>query len=190
MKPRLIGLSAALLTLASGIALFAAAEKLPFVIIGEPAAANNYIASGWMGNTKSIAMDDKCTTNPHTGKTCMKVDYKEGADWAGVVWQNPANDWGEVDGGFDLTGAKKLTIWARGEKGGEKVKFGFGIIGSDKKFHDSDKGETEVTLTTDWKQYTIDLTGKDLSKIKTGFSWVVGGQGDPITFYLDDVQFE
>jgi hypothetical protein len=50
--------------------------------------------------------------------------------WGGVVWQHPANDWGDANGGFNLTGAKKLTFWARGEKGGEKVSFEFGLLGA------------------------------------------------------------
>gem|GEM_PF-6635581 len=35
-----------------------------------------------------------------------------------------------------------------------------------------------------------DLKGKDLSQIKTGFTWVVGAKGQPVTFFLDDIRFE
>ena len=47
-----------------------------------------------------------------------------------------------------------------------------------------------VILTKEWKQYTIPLDGKDLSRIKTGF-WFVSGPtaGAPTTFYLDDIVF-
>jgi hypothetical protein len=34
------------------------------------------------------------------------------------------------------------------------------------------------------------LSGLDLSRIITGFAWVVAGQGAPVTFYLDDVRYE
>ena len=34
------------------------------------------------------------------------------------------------------------------------------------------------------------MGGKDLKQIKTGFCWVVAGQGAPVTFYLDDIQYE
>jgi len=37
---------------------------------------------------------------------------------------------------------------------------------------------------------SIDLSGKDLSRIKTGFVWIATGQGAPIDFYLDDIQYE
>ena len=89
------------------------------------------------------------------------------------------------------TGAKNLTFWARGENGGEKVTFKFGIIGPDKKYADSSEGELDdLSLTTKWKQYSIKLAGKDLSRIKTGFAWALNGQGQRIIFYLADIQFE
>ncbi len=103
-----------------------------------------YIPSGYMGNAGAIKMDANCETNPHSGKTCIKVEYTAKDNWGGVVWQSPANDWGDAPGGFDLTGAKKLTFWARGEKGGEIVNFSFGIIGKDKPFSDTASNQLEV----------------------------------------------
>ena len=35
-----------------------------------------------------------------------------------------------------------------------------------------------------------ELADMDLSCIKTGFGWVAAGQGAPVVFYLDDVQYE
>ncbi len=166
------------------------AMRLPLVIYGDGAPASGYFASGWMGNNQAIAMDDKCTTSPHSGSTCLKIQYKAADNFGGVVWQNPAKNWGDNDGGLNLTGAKKLTFWARGETGGEKVEFKFGVLDKTKKFSDTASGGMTVTLTKDWTQYTIDLDGKDMSKIITGFCWVLAGQGSPVTFYLDDVQYE
>ncbi len=163
--------------------------KLPFALMEEGVAAA-YIPSGWMGETGAIAMNPGDTDNPHSGKTSLKVSFNANAGWGGVVWQSPANDWGDQAGGFDLTGATKLTFWARGDKGGEKVKFGFGVIGRDKTYFDTAKGETEVTLTPEWKQYTIDLSNKDLKRIKSGFFWSLAGQGAPLSFHLDDIRYE
>jgi hypothetical protein len=90
-----------------------------------------------------------------------------------------------------VAGAKRLTFWARGEQGDEVVSFQFGLLGADKRYHDTAKGQVEkARLTTDWKQYSIDLAGADLSRIITGFAWVVGGRGKPVTFYIDDVRYE
>ncbi len=170
----------------------AAAVKLPFTVYAEKGDPDNhYIPSGWMGNAKSVKMDDACTNNPHAGKTCLRFDYNEAADWAGVVWQDPINDWGDQVGGYNLTGAKKLIFWARGEKGGEVINFKFGVLGADKKYPDTDSGESgALKLTKEWQAHSIDLTGKDLTRIKTGFVWTLAGQGMPVTFYLDDIRFE
>jgi len=170
----------------------ATVAKLPFTIYAEKGEANNhFIPSGWMGHAKSLKMDEAWTNNPHAGKNCLRFDYLESADWAGIVWQDPANDWGDQPGGYNLTGAKKLTFWARGEKGGEVINFKFGVLGADKKYPDTDSGESgAIKLTKDWQAHAIDLTGKDLTRIKTGFGWTLAGQGAPVTFYVDDIRFE
>ena len=188
----------ALLALAAVAALAASAPltaaeaapkaTLPAIIAGEGGEAL-WIPSGYMGETDAIAIDAESKDQPHTGSTCLKATYSRDAGWGGVVWQHPENDWGEKPGGFDLGGAKRLTFWARGAQGGEVVKFGFGILGADKPYHDSAKGEKQLTLTREWTEYGFDLAGLDLSRIKTGFMWVVGGQGKPVVFYLDDAQF-
>lgn len=163
--------------------------KIPFVIYAD-GAESPYASSGWMGNTGAIVMDPKCEENPHTGKTCLKVQYNASDNWGGVAFQSPANDWGDLPGGYDLSAAKKLTFWARGDAGGEQVEVKVGAIGNDKKFHDTATVAKKLSLTKEWKQYEIDLAGNNLSRIKTGFVWSVGGQGKPITFYFDDVRFE
>lgn len=168
----------------------AGATKLPFVLYADDVERHPYIWSGWMGNTQAIGVDEKCTIQPRTGQFCMKLEYRASDGFGGVVWVNPPDDWGDRPGGFNLTGAQKLTFWARGEQGGERVEFKFGVIGKEKPFHDTDSGGTVVTLTKEWKQYEIPLAGKDLTNVKTGFVWVVGGQGRPVTFYVDDVRYE
>jgi hypothetical protein len=173
------------------IASSAKPRKAPLVIYGDGARATPFAWSGWMGDNAHIALDDKCTDNPHSGATCMKCEFRATSGFAGIAGQNPPNDWGDVPGGIDLSGSRKLTFWARGEAGGEVVSFKVGILGGEKKYPDSDHAElTNVTLTRDWKQYEIDLAGKDLHRIKTGFVWVLDAHGKPTTFYLDDIQYE
>lgn len=165
--------------------------KLPLVVYDEGTQTDlPYTPSGYMGNTGAIKMDMNSPDHPHTGKTCLEVTYTASDNWGGVVWQDPANDWGDRPGGQNLSGAKALTFWARGAQGGEVVTFQFGLLGKDKTYSDTASGKLDkVALTKDWKQYTIDLTGKDLSRIKTGFCWVVAGQGHPVQFSLDDIRY-
>lgn len=164
------------------------AMKLPCIVYAD-GSPELWYASGYMGNTGAIKMDAGCMDNPHTGDTCLKVSYNAADNWAGVLWQNPPNDWGEQDGGFNLKGATMLVFWARGEKGGEKVSFQMG--GLDKaKFSDTGKADLkDVVLKPEWTRYRIPLDGRDMSRIKTGFGWVVAHPGNPITFYLDDIEY-
>ena len=165
--------------------------SLPLILYADGVSKLPYIWSGWMGDYHAIAIDEKCTDRPHSGATCMKAEFRAPRGFGGVVWQDPPDDWGNAPGGLNITGAKKLSFSARGDQGGEKVSFKLGIIGKDKKFHDSDEADlNNVILSTDWKQYEINLAGKDLSCIKTGFVWVLGANGKPVTFYLDDVRYE
>ncbi len=168
------------------------AAKLPLVVYDEADRAGApYVPTGWMGNTKELKMDAACKDNPHAGKTCIRVDYQARDGWAGVVWQSPANDWGAKAGGWDVSGAKKLTFWVRGEKGGEVVNVFFGVIGRDKRYFDTAEGKLDkVALTKEWKEYTIELKEKDLTRIKSGFGFSLGGQGGAVRFFLDDVRFE
>ncbi len=157
---------------------------------------NHYIPSGWMGDYGAITLVDGHKINPHSGNTCIKLTYTgkhpQGAGWVGVYWQNPPNNWGYRKGGYDLTGAKKLTFWARGENGGEIIgEFKMGGISGE--YPDSDSaGIGPVVLDKEWKKYTIDLTGLDLSYISGGFCWVCSRMDNPgsITFYLDDISYE
>ncbi len=172
-------------------ALTARKAEFPLIVYAEADSPQNYIPAGWMGDTKAIKLDPMCSEQPHSGKTCLRCDFTADKGWGGVVWQSPAQDWGDRAGGFDLTGAKRLTFWARGEKGGEVIGFKFGILARDKRFFDTGTGSLEkVTLTRDWKQYEIPLSNQDLTRIKTGFVWNLASAGEPITFYLDDVQWE
>ena len=46
--------------------------------------------------------------------------------------KTPENNWGtHTTGGYDLSGATKITFWAKGEKGGEQIEFFAGGITGD-----------------------------------------------------------
>jgi len=168
-----------------------------FIIYQDKPLVNHYAPSGYMPDGKCIQMDDAWTDNCKEGRSCIRVVF-DGAcaaknqNWGGVYWLDPANNWGDHKGGFNLTGAQKLVFWTRGEKGDENIAV-FKVGGVSGEFPDSDSAEIgPVTLTKDWRQYTIDLKGKDLSHIIGGFAWVASAQANPqaATFYLDDIHFE
>lgn len=164
--------------------------KLPLVVYSEGADPMPFVPTGWMGDSGSMRLSTTATDKPHSGSTCILFTFLNSANWGGIAWQYPANDWGDKPESINLNGAKKLTFWMRGASGGEKIKVQFGILGPEKTYHDSGTGTTEVVLTKDWKQYSIDLAGKDLTKIKTGFVFTVAGIGHPQSIFMDDIRYE
>ena len=167
----------------------AAKVKLPFALYQEREGETHYRAHGYMGGqAQHINMNFSYNGNPKSGKHCLRIKSPAHA-WSGVRWQHPHGDWGDRAGGFDLTGAKALTFWARGEKGGESIVFGIGGITQDKKYYDTTHQEDKVTLTKEWKKYSIALKG-DLSRIKTPLQWSTTTGGGDVVFFLDDVVIE
>jgi len=198
-KKRFIGLIVFVVLIFTAIAIKAQEVEYfePFnVYTDKNVRTNHYIPSGYMGDYGDISYNDGYRDDTHSGASCIKIVYRpdvsQGARWVGIYWQSPANNWGERKGGYDITGATKLTFWARGEIGGERieeVKIG-GISGA---YPDSDTATVgPIVLTKEWKQYEIDLTGKDLSYISGGFCWSTNLDVNPdgCTFYLDDIRYE
>lgn len=168
-----------------------AKASLPFALYTDSGDPMPYAPAGWMGNAGAMKLDPACKTSPHSGTSCLRWDYEDGDGWGGIAWQSPQGDWGDKPGGFDLTGAKKLVLWARGASGGEVVSFGVGLIKSDKKYFDTAIVEpVKATLKSGWQKVEIPLAGKDLKRIKTGLVMTVAGQGKPLTVFLDDIAFE
>jgi len=170
----------------------------PFFIYDDKGSrSNHYVPSGFMPNGRCISFVDSWQEKCYEGKTCIKIVYdipcsRNDQKWVGIYWLNPPNNWGNRKGGFDLTGATKLTFWAKGESGGEQIEeFRLGGITGD--YPDSDTAVIgPVILTNEWRQYTMDLRGKDLSYISGGFSWSTNVDVNPdgCTLFLDRIVYE
>ena len=147
--------------------------------------------TGWMGNANSATMDGDYSENVLEGEHAIRLRYEGRSGWVAVAWQNPPENWGDQDGGFDLTGATKLEIWARGERGGERVAFGVGLLDRKVDFPDSAIVKTRtIKLTDEWRRYDLPLQGEDLSSLKTGFVVTLEVRRSPVTVYLDSIRFK
>lgn len=171
-----------------------AEREVFYVYSSKEPQANHYFPSGIMGDTSDIGLSGGYIPTPSGGKACLRITYKpkSAREWAGIYWQNPPNNWGEVEGGYELEGVEKLTFWAKGEKGREKIAL-FKIGGITGRYNDSDSASIgPVKLSKKWKQYTINLEGKDLHYISGGFCLTVRKQDNPggCTFYLDEIRYE
>ena len=188
-----------LLTVGISVLAFGQETLKLFYVYSEKDAENShfFVPSGWLGDYADLTLDEGWTDNCWDGSTCIKITYNNrasmGQRWAGIYWQNPANNWGaEPNAGVNLTGIKQLTFWARGDKGGEIIK-AFLVGGIKGPFPDSAAVAIgPAILTSDWRQYTIPLKGKNLSHIIGGFGWTTSLDVNPegCTFYLDEIRYE
>lgn len=164
-----------------------------------PSIEDTFYSSGWMGdgedNPESIQLSEGYRDDPKF-PVCTKVFYappSNGKGWAGIYWQNQPDNWGDEKGeNFSKKGYKRITFWARGETGEEIVEFKAGGINK-KKYKDSFEVSTgKVYLEKDWKQYSIDLKGKELSSVIGGFCWVATRSANPdgLKFYLHEIRYE
>ena len=149
-----------------------------------------YAASGYMGDYKYLNVDVSHRDDVHSGKTAIKMAYNSKGGWFGLAFQDPANDWGEILGGYDISGAKTFSFWAKASKWNVKARIGFGLIEKDKPFPDTAKKLVEIELQRQWTKHTITLKKEDLSCIRSGFVIFGGGNGSEFEIYLDDIVFE
>ena len=160
-----------------------------------------YYPSGWMGDivqaggTGTLNVTTEETTVEGKTFAATRIDYKQGKGkgWAGVYWQHPDKNWGD-EPGFSLAGYKRISFFARGERGGEIVEFVSGGITNKSKPHQDSfrKSLGKVVLKKDWTKYVIDLsdlTDQQLSDVIGAFAWVaVGGydkEGKLVTYIAD-----
>ena len=154
--------------------------------------------------------------DPFAGATAIRCEFRNvpGHDFGGFYFMNgvlpkgvevPLPNFGQhPDAGIDLSGATALRFRARGAEGGERVEFFMGGVGrnaetgqplADAPYPDSSHRHPRVgtvfTLTRDWREFTIDLTGLDLSYVLGGFGWVAKSSQNPggAVFFLDSIDY-
>jgi hypothetical protein len=183
-----------------------------FPVYGDVSSGGNHFQA-WAkipDNSAPVAINGSSVESPHSGATAIRNEYQSTSPFGGFYFLNgvlsgtaqvPQPNFGETpNAGFDLSGATTLTFWARGQAGGEKVSFFMGGVGRDPNtgqptapFPDSTPVVKQTfTLTTQWTQYSLDLTGKDLSYVLGGFGWVAAASDNPggAVFFLDDIQYD
>jgi len=179
-------------------------------------AGNNFYVRNLLTQKTSEAefipyMEESSEESPMTGLNSIKCKFlSRVSNWGVWQFQNgfapPAQNnyqvnWGEKpNAGVNLSGATELAFYAKGSSGGERVEFFIGGTGYDSKevkiqpYPDSTRKISTgfITLSNQWQQYRLNLSGADLSYIINGFSWgtsaAENGNKD-ITFYLDDIKY-
>jgi hypothetical protein len=180
------------------------------------AAGNHFFVLTKIGDDLGAVDIDPCSSeNPHSGVTAIKNSFRNttGQNFGGWLFLNGVLEGGDTQpkpnfgdapiSGVDLRGATRLTFWSRGENGGEQIEFFMGGVGRDpftgipnKPFPDSNQRipsiGTVFTLTKEWTEYTIDLSGVDLIYVLGGFGWVASVEKNPqgAVFWIDDIKYD
>jgi hypothetical protein len=163
--------------------------ELPFYVYRD-GEEQPYVASAFMGNQQALSVEVQQQAEVYAGKAALKITYTQDSDWYGVGLVDPANDWGSILGGYDLSGAKSFTFWAKASQPNVTATIGFGLIGGDQPFPDTDKKALEVELQTSWKKYVISTHLLDLSCIRSGLTVFSSGKGSGHEIFIDEVRFE
>ena len=108
-----------------------------------------------MGNHKAISVNIKNVEDTHSGKSALKLSYNDYSQWYGLGLVTPADDWGDIQGGYDLSDATQFSFWAKASENKLSAKIGFGLIKNDKPFPDSAIEHKEINLTTKWKNIPL-----------------------------------
>jgi hypothetical protein len=182
-----------------------------------PFAVSDYFSpTGYLGDGATVGVVNMvaaaCTTRaPNAVGDCYKVTYTPplASTYAGVYWQYPGNNWGGYPGHTVEQGATQATVWAMGTQGGEQVSFKAGGIadppdGTEPYVDSVSASGPTVSLTKEWQQFSVSLTGADYypegattySSVLGGFAWIVippmpngAPSTEPIVFYLDNIRW-
>ncbi len=166
-----------------------------------------FAPSGWMGDAGDKAhpgvlrVDVAARDNPHSPPVSEKWEYKPlrgGQMWAAVAWQCPPLNWGEKEGrNLSGKGFTELSIWARGLPDKKdrfpviQFKAGGGTSPTSQ-YQASFENEGDfVTLTSEWKRYTVSLSGKNLTQVVSAVTFVLRAEDNPdgAVFFLDDLEY-
>ncbi|HEY2515180.1 MAG TPA: hypothetical protein VGI39_30145 [Polyangiaceae bacterium] len=178
--------------------------SLPFTV------STVFVPSGFMGDTptdfNAVKMSSAATACPSRAMgaqgSCYSVNWTpapisgQKTAWVGVYWQYPGNNWGGKPGKDIAAGATKVTFSAMGGAGGEALQFlagGVNVSGGNASltYADTFTAKAQVTLTNAWADYEVDLTGDTYSQVIGAFAWTMTtGATDPVTFYIDNIQWQ
>lgn len=166
-------------------------SRFPFYIYQDATSKiNNYVLTGWTGDYRSLKIDSRWKENETDENTSIRLSFIPRMDIkdsiAGISFQaNPDNYWGSLRGGYDLTKAKRLFLFARGERGGEQIEIGMRKHSR----NEMSRNSGLINLTRDWKLYELDLTGLSFEDTAGGLYVILHSHVYSVTVYLDEIYY-
>lgn len=196
-----------------------------FVVYEDVSSAGNHfhVYAKIPDGTAPVEMNGSFISSPssqhHPGATVIRCEFRKDTlyPFAGFYLQNgilptgvysPLPNFGATpNAGINLSGAKTLSFWVKGNKGGEKIDFFMGGVGRNAQSGDSTQPYPDSSprypalvpfalnayiLDTTWQKIYINVSSLNLSYVLGGFAWVAKLSNNPegAVFYLDDIQYE
>ena len=157
---------------------------------------NWYVPSGYMGDgedpeARYLSAPQTCATRAHSNAVgqCHRFEYDAGpAGQAGVFWQYPANNWGENgEEGLPIPeGAQSIRFFAWSDTEGTVVKF---MVGLSEEIDGFTAEITNIELSTEPTEYTIDIRNADYSTVIGAFGWYAEATDAQLTIHVDDIHW-
>jgi hypothetical protein len=190
-------MSAAIAVLAAGCGVRPA--EPPDVPVPLPFAVSDYYSpDGYWGDGEqrgALVVEKSCPQRaPGAAGDCYTITYTPGdRHFAGINWQYPHNNWGTEPGLPIAAGATRITLQARGRRGGEVVGFGAGQGGPNAHKDGFTVGPLEADITAAWAPLSIPLAsyqGGDgvIAAFVISLNAAPDEEG-PIVVYLDDIRW-
>lgn len=173
-----------------------------------------FAPSGWMGDgaepaaqpggQRSLQSEASDDVPPNASARSSRrwiyrpIKGRNAKGWVGVAFQYPADNWGDKPGrNLAEAGYKELSIWARGvrDRNGRfpiiQFKAGGGTDPSKPHQASFEAEGNFVTLTGEWRRYTVSLQKKDLKSVIAAFTFVLRADDNPqgAEFFLSQIEY-
>ena len=147
-----------------------------------------------VGANRRFHLDKTNATDAHSPPDAWKITFEARGGFGGFCWKNRAGNEGEVAGdNLSAGGYRRISFWARGEKGGEVAEFRAGGLGNVKTRHrDSlDVSTGKIKLGAGWHDYSIFVKDADLSSVMTPFCVLMYREDNAqdAVVYVDDIEY-
>lgn len=147
-----------------------------------------------IGAKRKVHLERTSTPGAHSPPEAWKIQFEKSAGFGGACWKNKAGNEGEAPGeDLSAAGYRRISFWAKGERGGEIAEFRAGGLGNIKtRYRDSfDVTAGKIKLDREWKEYSIYVSDADLSSVMTVFCVLFHHEdnSDGAVVYLDDMQY-
>jgi hypothetical protein len=147
-----------------------------------------------IGANRRFRLDKTNASEAHSPPDAWKIEFESRGGFGGFCWKNRAGNEGEWAGdNLSAGGYRRISFWARGEKGGEVAEFRAGGLGNVKTRHrDSfDVSAGKIKLGPGWHDYTIFVQDADLSSVMTPFCVLLYREdnADGAIVYVDDIEY-